>query len=101
MNLVGELVITQAMIEQRVNALDPVDNEALINRKDAGAARRAALERWAQRREVSFAQAATAWLLARSEAMLPIPGTSSVTHLEDNVLAGELRFTPEELLEIG
>ena len=69
--------------------------------KDAGAARRAALERWARRREVSFAQAATAWLLARSNAMLPIPGTSNITHLEDNVLAGELRFTPEELLEIG
>lgn len=69
--------------------------------KDAGAARRAALERWAQRREVSFALAATAWLLARSNAMLPIPGTSNITHLEDNVLAGELRFTPEELLEIG
>lgn len=69
--------------------------------KDAGAARRAALERWARRREVSFAQAATAWLLARSPAMLPIPGTSRVEHLEDNVLAGELRFTPEELLEIG
>jgi len=30
-NLVGELVITQAMIDQRVSALDPVDNEALIN----------------------------------------------------------------------
>jgi two-component system, chemotaxis family, sensor kinase CheA len=30
-NLVGELVITQAMIEQRVNALDPTDNEGLIN----------------------------------------------------------------------
>lgn len=69
--------------------------------KDVGASRRAALERWATRREVSFAQAATAWLLARSPAMLPIPGTSSVAHLEDNVLAGELRFTPEELLEIG
>ena len=69
--------------------------------KDAGASRRVALERWAQRREVSFAQAATAWLLARSPAMLPIPGTSNVDHLEDNVLAGELRFTPEELLEIG
>ena len=69
--------------------------------KDAGAVRRAALERWATRREVSFAQAATAWLLARSNAMLPIPGTSNITHLEDNVLAGELRFTPEELLEIG
>ena len=69
--------------------------------KDAGAVRRAALERWASRREVSFAQAATAWLLARSNVMLPIPGTSNITHLEDNVLAGELRFTPEELLEIG
>jgi len=69
--------------------------------KDAGAARRAALERWAQHRDVSFAQAATAWLLARSNAMLPIPGTSNASHLEDNVLAGELRFTPEELLEIG
>ncbi len=30
-NLVGELVITQAMIEQRVSRLDPIDNEALIN----------------------------------------------------------------------
>lgn len=69
--------------------------------KDAGAVRRAALERWASRREVSFAQAATAWLLARSNVMLPIPGTSNITHLEDNVLARELRFTPEELLEIG
>ena len=69
--------------------------------KDAGAARRTALERWAQRREVSFAQAATAWLLARSNAMLPIPGTSSIAHLEDNVLAGALRFTPEEFFEIG
>jgi aryl-alcohol dehydrogenase-like predicted oxidoreductase len=69
--------------------------------KDAGATRRVALERWALRREVSFAQAATAWLLARSPVMLPIPGTSNLDHLEDNVLAGELRFTPEELLEIG
>ena len=69
--------------------------------KDTGAARRSALERWAQRREVSFAQAATAWLLARSNAMLPIPGTSSIAHLQDNLLAGALRFTAEELLEIG
>ena len=55
--------------------------------KDAGAVRRAALERWATRREVSFAQAATAWLLARSNAMLPIPGTGSVGHLEQNCAA--------------
>jgi aryl-alcohol dehydrogenase-like predicted oxidoreductase len=50
---------------------------------------------------VSFSQAATAWLLARSSAMLPIPGTSSIEHLEDNAAAASLRFTPEELLEIG
>jgi pyridoxine 4-dehydrogenase len=69
--------------------------------RDGDAGARAALERWAVRRGVSFSQAATAWLLARSEAMLPIPGTSSVEHLEDNAAAASLRFTPEELSEIG
>jgi pyridoxine 4-dehydrogenase len=38
----------------------------------------------------SPAQLALAWLLHRSEAMLPIPGTSSVAHLEDNVAARDL-----------
>ena len=36
------------------------------------------------------AQAALAWLLARSPAMLPIPGTSSVAHLEENVAAAAI-----------
>lgn len=69
--------------------------------RDAEAAARAALEAWAVRREASFSQAAIAWLLARSPAMLPIPGTSSIEHLEDNLLAAALRFTPQEILEIG
>jgi pyridoxine 4-dehydrogenase len=69
--------------------------------RDSSAAARAALESWAARREVSFSQAATAWLLARSPVMLPIPGTSSIEHLEDNSLAVTLRFTPQEILEIG
>ena len=69
--------------------------------RDGDARARAALERWAARRGVSFSQAATAWLLARSSAMLPIPGTSSIEHLKDNAAAASLRFTPEELLEIG
>jgi aryl-alcohol dehydrogenase-like predicted oxidoreductase len=69
--------------------------------REAGGRARRALENWAAKREVSFQQAATAWLLARSRVMLPIPGTSSVGHLEDNVMAGALRFTPQELLEIG
>ena len=38
------------------------------------------------------AQAAIAWLLARSPVMLPIPGTSKVAHLEDNVRAAAIRF---------
>ena len=44
---------------------------------------------------------ALAWLLARSPAMLVIPGTSSVPHLEENVLAGEIRLTREDLEELA
>jgi aryl-alcohol dehydrogenase-like predicted oxidoreductase len=46
-------------------------------------------------------QAAIAWLLARSPAMLPIPGTSKVKHLEENVAAAALKITPEEMRAIG
>ena len=45
------------------------------------------LDRIAQQHSLTMAQAALAWLLARSPAMLPIPGTSSVAHLEENVAA--------------
>ncbi|HEV8688375.1 MAG TPA: aldo/keto reductase [Gaiellaceae bacterium] len=42
-------------------------------------------------------QVALAWLLARSPAMLPIPGTSSVAHLEENVAAAGLELSEDEL----
>ena len=42
-------------------------------------------------------QVALAWLLARSPVMLPIPGTSSPAHLEENVAAAELELTQDEL----
>jgi aryl-alcohol dehydrogenase-like predicted oxidoreductase len=42
-------------------------------------------------------QVVLAWLLARSPAILPIPGTGSVAHLETNVAAAGLRFDPEEI----
>src|SRR5216117_428969 len=45
---------------------------------------------------VSVFQVALAWLLERSPVMLPIPGTSSLAHLEDNVAAAKLKLTPEE-----
>ena len=43
---------------------------------------------------------AVAWLLQRSSAMLPIPGTASIAHLEENVAAAGVRLTPEEIAEL-
>ena len=43
------------------------------------------------------AQVALAWLLARSEVMLPIPGTSSLAHLEENAGAAAIELTPEQV----
>jgi aryl-alcohol dehydrogenase-like predicted oxidoreductase len=45
-------------------------------------------------------QVALAWLLQRSPIMLPIPGTSSVEHLEENIHAASLRLTQEEYQEL-
>src|SRR5438552_10539173 len=45
---------------------------------------------------VSVYQVALAWLLQCSPVMLPIPGTSNIQHLEDNVAAAKLKLTPEE-----
>lgn len=61
----------------------------------------AALSALAKERGVSVAQAALAWLLARSPAILPIPGTSSVAHLEENVAATAVRFSVGEMVKIG
>ena len=54
------------------------------------------LARIAQRRGVAPGQIALAWMLKRSPVMLPIPGTSQVAHLEENVAAANLRLTDEE-----
>jgi aryl-alcohol dehydrogenase-like predicted oxidoreductase len=50
----------------------------------------------AKAHNVSVYQVALAWLLERSPVMLPIPGTSSLAHLEENVAAARLKLTPEE-----
>ncbi len=69
--------------------------------RDSNAASRTRLEAWAAGRGLSFPQAALAWLLARSPAILPIPGTSSVSHLEENVAAAAVRLTAGEMQSIG
>lgn len=50
---------------------------------------------------VRVPQIALAWLLYRSPAMLPIPGTSSLEHLEENVSAAGIRLTDEDLVRLG
>jgi len=50
------------------------------------------VSRVAAQRKVTPSQVALAWLLARSPVMLPIPGTSSVKHLEENVAAADLKI---------
>ena len=54
------------------------------------------LDRIARAHQASPTQIALAWLLRRSPMMLPIPGTSSIEHLEQNVAAASLRLTDEE-----
>jgi aryl-alcohol dehydrogenase-like predicted oxidoreductase len=55
-----------------------------------------ALETVAKEHGASVVQVALAWLLQRSPVMLPIPGTSAVAHLEENVAAAKLKLAPAE-----
>jgi pyridoxine 4-dehydrogenase len=55
-----------------------------------------ALDAVAGAHDATPGQIAIAWLLARSDVMLPIPGTSSAEHLEENVAAEELTLSEEE-----
>jgi aryl-alcohol dehydrogenase-like predicted oxidoreductase len=59
------------------------------------------LHRVAQAHNASPTQVALAWLLRRSSVMLPIPGTSSVEHLEQNVAAASLCLKAEEYDELA
>ena len=58
------------------------------------------LDEVAKRHEATVAQLALAWLLHRSPVLLPIPGTSSVEHLEENTAAADLELTADEWAEI-
>ena len=58
------------------------------------------LEAFAKRHDISVAQLSLAWLLHRSPVMLPIPGTSSVKHLEENVAAANVKLSDQEWKEI-
>ena len=59
------------------------------------------LNQVAQAHHASPTQVALAWLLRRSPVMLPIPGTSSIEHLEENVAAASLRLTDDEYVKMA
>ncbi|MFZ0743625.1 MAG: aldo/keto reductase [Terracidiphilus sp.] len=58
------------------------------------------LARIALRHGTASAQLSIAWLLHRSRVMLPIPGTSKVAHLEENIAAATLNLNPDERAEL-
>jgi pyridoxine 4-dehydrogenase len=60
-----------------------------------------ALGRVARRRGATPMQVAIAWLLARSPVIVPIPGTSSVAHLDENVAAARILLSTEDLHELS
>jgi pyridoxine 4-dehydrogenase len=66
-------------------------------RSGAGVVRSSAVTSVAERHGVAPIQVALAWLLQRSPVMVPIPGTSRVAHLEENLGAGTLRLDDDDL----
>jgi aryl-alcohol dehydrogenase-like predicted oxidoreductase len=67
----------------------------------AGQALRAGkVKRVAERLRATSSQVALAWLLARSPVMLPIPGTRSFAHLEENAAAAQLKLSAADLAEL-
>jgi pyridoxine 4-dehydrogenase len=67
----------------------------------AGQAANRALKHVANAHNATLLQTALAWLLQRSPIMLPIPGTSSVKHLEENLGAPDLRLSKQEFGELA
>lgn len=58
------------------------------------------LDQIARRHNATVAQLSIAWLLHRSPVMLPIPGTSSVAHLEENMKSADLQLSESEWQEV-
>jgi aryl-alcohol dehydrogenase-like predicted oxidoreductase len=59
------------------------------------------VKRWAERKRAAPAQIALAWLMAQKPWIVPIPGTTQMAHLLENIGAAEIRFTPAEFAELN
>jgi len=92
----AERSVSVVSVQNRYNLADRDSEEVLRKCERAGIA----FIPWfplGAGRDAANAQRAIAWLLASSPVMLPIPGTSSVTHLEENVAAASVRLSPKEM----
>lgn len=100
-----------ASVQNRYNLLDRAWEDVLVRCEELGiafipwfplavgklAAEGGLVAEIAERADATPAQIALAWLLARSPVMLPIPGTGSVTHLEEDLGAAGVRLLPADL----
>ena len=59
------------------------------------------VKKWATRKQATAAQIALAWLMAQKPWIVPIPGTTQMPHMIENVGAAAVRFTPAELAELN
>ncbi len=59
------------------------------------------VKRWAERKQAAPAQIALAWLLAQKPWIVPIPGTTQMPHMLQNIGAEAVRLTPSELVELN
>jgi hypothetical protein len=81
--------------------LDPdLDTSQLPPGMGPSGRQQSTLREVARRHGATWAQVAIAWLLARSPVTLAIPGTGSVTHLEENVAAAQVRLSETDLAEL-
>ena len=59
------------------------------------------VKKWAERKRATPAQIALAWLMAQKPWIVPIPGTTQMAHMLDNIGAAAVEFTPSELAELN
>jgi aryl-alcohol dehydrogenase-like predicted oxidoreductase len=101
-------------VQNRYNLIDRADEDVLAECEREGIAfipwfplatgelamRGGLLAQTAERHHATPAQIALAWLLHRAAVMLPIPGTASVEHLEENVAAAQIELSADEVREL-
>lgn len=61
----------------------------------------ALVEKWAKHKQAAPAQIALAWLMAQKPWVVPIPGTTQMAHMRENIGAAEVGFTPGEIAELN